>query len=375
MDNQNDPNSPNNPNYPPASEPVPSSGTPIQPFPDLGNLSESSPTPTQSEPTPPPPLTNSGPSPSGSMMDGSMSSWPPPSDPTPPTTEPPSPMPQGQGENPPISTWPSDPIQSSPNPLPQDQPSAWAPPTQTVPQPQPQPTAELNPPPSGAGPTPTFTPPPPATAPSGTEPDGLSQQTGGSEPPLSPLDNPWGAPAQPPPIEQPQPTTQPSWTNIPTENQTPNPPPPTPLEAAPTDLSHLISNNQPEQATPPTSETLVVPSAVTPAPEVPTLPTENHKSIPKWLIGLGVGLLVLVGGASAYFILGIGQPSKTTSLPAATAPAENTVKPPPPITTPTAQPSEQPVAASGSANFGELQGGGSQQATSAAELLRQRQGR
>ncbi|MDP3948307.1 MAG: hypothetical protein Q8P87_01210 [bacterium] len=175
------------------------------------------------------------------------------------------------------------------------------------------------------------------------------------EPTPSPLDNPWGSPPQAPPLDQPQPATQPSWTSS---------------EAAPTDLSHLISNNQPEQ-TNPTAENLVAPTAPV-APEIPNLPTEAHKSIPKWLIGLGGGLLLLVLGASAYFILGIGQPTKTTSLPATTAPEATAVKLPPPIATPAAQPSQQPIA-TGSANFGELQGNvGNQGATSAAELLRQR---
>ncbi|OGE63101.1 hypothetical protein A2964_03285 [Candidatus Daviesbacteria bacterium RIFCSPLOWO2_01_FULL_40_27] len=370
MDNQNDPNSTNNPTYPPAGSPpglggsTPSPGAPNQPFPDLGNFPQSTTTPTQSEPTSiqseqtsPPPLTNSDPIPSN---------WPPPSDPTPPTAQPPSssspsptwpPPPMSQGENPPYSTIP-----------PQDQAPAWTPPAQTTPQFQPQPTSE---------PTPTFTPPPPTVAPSDTEPTGQTSEAGGSQPALSPLDNPWGAPVQTPPIEQPQPATQPSWTNIPTnpaEDQATNVPPATPSEATPTDLSHLISNNQPEQTTPPASETMDVPSVATPTPEVPTLPTENHKGIPKWLIGLGIGLLVLVGGASAYFILGIGQPNKTTSLPATTVPETTEVKTPLPITTPVAQPSPEQSAATGSANFGELGGSsGNQGATSAAELLRQRQ--
>jgi hypothetical protein len=136
--------------------------------------------------------------------------------------------------------------------------------------------------------------------------------------------------------------------------------------SAPPDLSHLISNNTPASA-----ETLVVPSQTpNPTPDVPTVSAENHKGIPKWLIGVGVGLLVIVAGTSAYFILGIGQPSKTTtSVPAEVS--KTTVKTPPPIATPVPQPTAP--AATGSANFGELQGSGTQQATSAADLLKQRQ--
>lgn len=218
---------------------------------------------------------------------------------------------------------------------------------------------------------------------------------------LSPLDNPWGAPTQTPPIDggstQPpstfepaakpqsvETTPQPSFT---TPQPIPNPadlstltsaipqiPPQSPItESAPTDLSHLIGNNsQPENNIPQqeTAETLVAPSANT-GPDVPTTSQVEHKGIPKWVIGVGIGLLILVAGASAYFILGIGQAPDTTSIPATQAPkATQQVKPPAPLPTTVSQP-----AATGSASFDQLQGGGSggQQATSAADLLRQRQ--
>ncbi len=206
------------------------------------------------------------------------------------------------------------------------------------------------------------------------------------QPTASPLDNPLGVPPQAPLIDQPQPTTtQPSWTNIPsgdTDNQpntTSNPSIPT--EAAPTDLSHLITGNQPEQANPVSPETLVVPPATTAAPEVSNPPAQTHKGIPRWLIGVGIGLLVLVIAASAYFILGIGQPAKTTSLPVETTPKTAAVQTPAPIITPTNAPVAQP-AASGSANFGQLGGAGGGQsptpslpssASSAAQILLQQQ--
>ncbi len=205
------------------------------------------------------------------------------------------------------------------NPMSSQQTSTWTPPAPSGPEPILQPDLPLT------GPTPTFTPP---------------------------AENPTGGTSEPSPTASPANPTQPSWMTSSTE-------------AAPTDLSHLISGNQQESTPMPAAESLVVPSAGV-NPEVPNLPTETHKGIPKWLIGLGFGLLIVVLGASAYFILGIGQPSKgTTSLPATTTPQTNQVKPPLPIATPSAQP------ATGSANFGQL--GGGQQATSAADLIRQRQ--
>lgn len=203
---------------------------------------------------------------------------------------------------------------------------------------------------------------------------------------LSTLDNPWGAPAQAPSIDagppstfppQPQPASTPSQpTDLSTLTSTPQavPPPQTTVsESAPTDLSHLIGNNPlPENNTPQqeAAEILVAPSANT-APDVSASPQEERKGIPKWVIGVGVGLLLLVAGASAYFILGIGRPPETESIPATQAPkTTQQVKPPAPLPTPVSQP-----AATGSASFDQLQGGssGGQQATSAADLLRQRQ--
>lgn len=316
MDNQNKPNFPNStpaqPSPAPAWPPAPQDPTPIW--------------------TPP---VQAPPEPTSSWTPTATSTTP-----TLPSTAPVWPTPQVTPT--PIQSGPTPDASSPTWPTPQPTASSWTPPVQTPPQ---------------SEPAPTFTPPA-VPAPTSS---------------LSPLDNPWGSPAQPPP--PPMQPTQPSWMGVNTNTA--------PTESIPTDLSHLISNNDSSQQQPTQSvpENLVVLSTPTPTPDVPTLPTQDHKSIPKLIIGLGVGLLILVLGASAYFILGIGQPAQeTTSIPATTAPQAAQVKPPAPIatTTPavTPRPAEQSTASS-SANFGELGGSvnASPAATSAAELLRQGQPR
>ena len=204
----------------------------------------------------------------------------------------------------------------------------------------------------------TFTPP--AAQPEPTSP--------------SPLDNPWGSPAQTPPLDgtttpMDTPTgSQPSWAP-PTESAPGS-------DTAPTDLSHLISSNVDNgQATSSTTpETLVVPQTIgSGATPEATIPSQEHKSVPKWLIGIGVALLIIVTGTSAYFILGIGQPPKpTTSTPAEVS--NPTIQTAPPVANPATQ--AAPSAATESANFGQIQSNQqATQATSAAELLKQRQQR
>lgn len=258
-------------------------------------------------------------------------------------------------QTPPLNTNP--PIQPEstgyPSSVPSDIPTAppisgvppWNPaPSTPVTQPQPVDPDKIGvePPP----PTPTFTPPENSFTPP-------TQTT-------SPLDNPWGAPTQTPPFDEP---SQSIVSNQP--NLEPNPNITSESNSIPTDLSHLISSNPPAEAPQNPindAETLVVPPSGT-TPDVPTLPLENHKGIPKWLIGVGIGLLIVVAGASAYFILGIGQaPKQPVSVPAQTT---NQVKPPAPI--PTAVPQPSAPAATGSANFGSLEG--SQASSSGSKVI------
>lgn len=257
--------------------------------------------------------------------------------------------------------------------------SSFTPPITSNPAPSAWPSSDLSNSANSAWPT-----SPPADPLSTPNPQPVQQMpTASSQDSLSSLDNPMGAPTQPPSIDGGQDSSStPAWATPPGDN-TPPPPlsvdqtqssqiPPATQEIAPTDLSHLISNSTAEPVTA-SAETLIVPPTNV-NPEVPNIPSENHKGIPKWLIGVGIGLLLVVTAASAYFIIGIGQTPKTASLPA-TETQEPQVKPPAPVPTPISQP-QQP-AATGSANFGDLQNPTTTpppQATSAAELLKQRQG-
>lgn len=338
MDNQNKPNDPNSP-------------LPAGLVPDgnkAGGLNLN----------PPPPIP-------GNTSDATSTYQPstPPLNPQPPATPPQdlNPAPTWQPPSiPPISTPDIGSTFSTPPP---QSPSPWNPPVSPVPQPQPtnpwtppiQPMPDITP----------QTPPPPNYEPIPVIPQNPTPTWPQTPSTPSTLDNPWGAPSQPPPIDGGNQTG--TTLNIPTQ----------PQEQAPTDLSHLINNSQPEtnhpegEATQP--ETLVVPSNG--SPEVPNIPTEaGHKGIPKWLIGVGIGLLLVVVTASAYFILGIGQSKNSTSVPATQT--NQQIKPPAPVATPATTPVVQPSpsttpTATGSANFGQL-GGSAQQATSAGDLLRQK---
>lgn len=293
---------------------------------------------------------------------------------------------------------PPSPVQSEPaSPLPDLSQSIPPSPQPTWSPPSPEPTLS-NPEPNQLNPNDQVLTADPTLAPPPAVPQEPIEQVPSS---ISPLDNPFNVPTQNPPIDAgitsqstptpPTPTFVPqppsnnpsfSWSNASTQPQpipeVPQNPPATaaPLdqpEPAPTDLSHLVdTSTQQPVYTPPLSqpETLVAPANGGGA-DVPNLPTENHSGgIPKWVIGVGAGLLLAVVAASAYFILGIGRPSETTSLPAVESQQ---------INTPTVVQQQVPVVvstptATSSAGFGSLPGTGSSQATSAADLLRQRQG-
>lgn len=233
----------------------------------------------------------------------------------------------------------------SPNPYP---PTGYTPTDfgiQTPLEPQTEPAQ-----PNLSEPTPTFTPPSnPQTLPQTPPQEGIGSFT-------------WSNTSIPTPEQNnPYSSSQPSQTEIPIY-------PGAQTEPAPSDLSHLVNPTEVSTQGAPTvaqPETLV--SSPNGATDVPNIPTENGHGIPKWVIGVGVGLLLAVVAASAYFILGIGKNAPAPeSVPATQT---ETLAPPvkttpiPTIATPTASPS---------AGFGGLPGGGGQ-ATSAADLLRQRQ--
>lgn len=240
--------------------------------------------------------------------------------------------PNSPGPNNPDPTQPDlSSILNSPSPPPATPPPSSFEETSTFP-PQPPPQPEMTP------------PQPPIEIPSVTEPS-LSSD---------PSNFNWS----PSPTQMPDLSTQP----VPE-----NPLPPQPVEQAPTDLSHLVDETAGVYAPPVTQpETLVVPTNGS-TPDVPNIPNQNGGGIPKWVIGVGTGLLLAVIGASAYFILGIGRGGEqTTSLPATTT--QQQLSAPPPATAPS------PSTQNSSAGFGTFDETKTQ-ATSAADLLRQRQGR
>lgn len=334
----------NSQNMPPATDPVTQTAPPVNPVPppDLNQSFQTPPTPPTSEPTPTwqPPQTqpdlNPTPSPSSDVnLNTPLSSFS---------------SPAGAG-----SVQPSSDYTSAP---PID-------PNSFMNAPQSNPPVENNLP----------TPPQITTPPTPTQPDPNTQTI---TPPDDIIQPSWEGvnthptPAQKPPAEG-------GASQNPFYQQSSSEAPPIITEQAPTDLSHLItdtnefiSTNVPTNSQP---ETLVTSNGS--VPETPSTATTSSsaggKGVPKWIFGLGIGLLLAVSGASAYFILGVGQPTQNTSLPATTEEPPQQIKPPPQAITPT--PTPQPQEATASGNFGDLDGASrsSTGATSAAELLRQRQ--
>lgn len=170
----------------------------------------------------------------------------------------------------------------------------------------------------------------------------------------------------------------PPWVAQPANSS--EPPSPTAPDTVPTDLSHLVDNSAmpvvgsgPVIAQP---ETVVVPSAPDPNQAVANT---SSKGFPKVLLIVAGLVLILVAGASAYFILGVGKPEE--NIPGGSLPAQTTI-PTPEQTVPTAEPTLVPGSeGSSSATFGNVNGSGSANlkasptpagGTSAIDLLRRR---
>lgn len=257
-------------------------------------------------------------------------------------------------------------------------------------------------------PVPTFTPPAPETS---TDSQPLPTFT----PPVPGGDSlaTASAPAagQPdaglPPAEPSAPQFPPTWPPAPSATGSFDmgaiPEPDQSGEAGPTDLSHLMGSSASGEIVSPQP----VPAATTlglsqpaqyqnstgpagseaPANSQPTDPNPGASQVvtsapsggfPKWMLLVGVVVLLVIVAASAYFILGVGSSGQEqTSLPAEQAPLTN----PPRALLPTPT-MAIPASSTPSASFGDLQGSAPQPSTpsgqsgaSALELLRQRQGR
>ncbi|KKS13994.1 MAG: Minus agglutinin [Candidatus Daviesbacteria bacterium GW2011_GWB1_41_5] len=254
------------------------------------------------------------------MDPNNTKTFPPADDPSSPALIPPEPVVSAE----PISVQPEVPVVPAPGPV-----------LPTTPAPLPEipvmPQAGF---PSAENPVPTWPPQPPAAEPEGAIP---------------PFGQPLSEPPAPPFI-----------------------PPLTMAEAGPTDLSHLVGNIptasvQPEVTQP---ETLVTPSGN----EANQVVGGGGNGFPKWLLFAGgFVLLLVVAGASAYFILGFGQ----QEIPPVQPGAEQT---PPTVSTqvipPTLPPQPTVPASTSSGSFGGVSGEptASPSGTSALDLLRQRQG-
>jgi hypothetical protein len=387
----NQPAMPATPTFTPSSDPF---GIPS--FPAFNSTQQvNTPVPDTSAPTFSPPSAQ----PQNSPMPTPAQTWPPSNNPTPSPLDNSTQQPSPTSPDPDISQMPSTPIPE------------FAPASVTTP---PQPLGNPSPAPTEAN---TFTQPPTAApAPVDT---GFNWSSAGQTPvPQAPpqpekpalstndLYGPSGVQSEPTPVVPSIPTTA-APPQFPAASETA----PIQSEPAPTDLSQLIAS-QPEGSSsglpqsnsapidtsgapaitipisadpaaapaynPPLSqpETLVAPPQ--PGTAQAVNPTASHSGgIPKWVIGLGVGLLLAVAAASAYFILGVGQ-TKTASAPTSNPQTQIT----PPVTAaPTAQPvvvvvTPTPVASSSaSSSFGALTGStasASASPTSALQRARER---
>lgn len=218
-------------------------------------------------------------------------------------------------------------------------------------------------------PVPTFVPPtspPPATA--GPEPMTPTTPNFGENPMPMPSAVPISEPVAPSAFAGvPDVPSVPSWASAGDNSANITPPPP---EAMPTDLSNLMGS---APVTP--SEVAQPTVVVTPTgPETNQVVTSGRKGFPKIVLILGAILILVALGASAYFILGIGNSSTLpTSLPA----EQQTLTTPPKIVVPSVAPAET---GTGSATLGNPSGAtisstpapATTSGTSALELLRSR---
>lgn len=264
---------------------------------------------------------------------------------------------------------------SDPSPLPTP-PSTPQPPLPDQPAPQTVQTPQT----SGFEPSPLGAILPTIPLVSSFEPSGSLSPTPGMDfPPSQPLSTslpaqglpPTGLPSVATPTWLPQPEEQ-SKLGLGVEPLPPAPTfsPSTEAENTPTDLSHLMGEPAPqtEEVGPNQPETLVVP----PPSEANQVVTGGNGGFPKWVAIVGaLVLLLLVTGASAYFILGIGKPA-SSSVPIEQPPLTN----PPRTVVPTLQPTNQSTPSAGFGNLEGISPTPSQSGTSSAiDLLRQRQTR
>lgn len=215
-------------------------------------------------------------------------------------------------------------------------------------------------------PVPTFIPPSsvPTTPNFGENPMAMPATVPVSEP----------VPVPPAPVESDVSSSSvPSWASPSETPANPAPAGPIPTEATPTDLSNLMGN---APATP--SEVAQPTVVVSPTgPETNQVVTSGAKGFPKIVLILGAVLILIALGASAYFILGIGNSS---NLPASLPAEQQTLTTPPKIVVPTVAPVEN---ATGAGTLGNPSGAttsgmvtptktATTSGTSALELLRSR---
>lgn len=179
----------------------------------------------------------------------------------------------------------------------------------------------------------------------------------------------------PGPMTQPDPA--PAWPGTPTPfsaDSVPTVPPPPDNDSSPTDLSHLVDDLTP--ASVPVPEAPVV--TTSPADVNQAVTSGHGYGFPKWVLLIGLVVLLMVGGASAYFILGLGQSNQSTAPTSAPLEQQPLTNSPKSMIPPQVQPTALP---SGTASFTNLSGAvtptpvATPSGSSAIDLLKSRQGR